>query len=278
VLFLLLCICVMLVTVAHSEQPTASYSGAVAYFSQASQAVPSGTDSVHEALPGKPFLRRALPYAGIFAGGAALFALDENINDFTRDKSLHSLTTDRFFGAVEDFGRVGPYLIAVPLLGAHGLIYKDKRSLRVAEELTAGLFLAQGITGSVKSACGRLRPYESDSPYRFFKKGTSFYSGHAVTIWTFATILSKNYPRQDLGFIGVGRDIHLLPIISYSIASMVCLQRLYSDDHWASDVYFGALAGYSVGTLVVHFGNKLHGVSVTAFPAATAGLSVSYNF
>jgi hypothetical protein len=43
----------------------------------------------------------------------------------------------------------------------------------------------------------------------------------------------------------------------YGSAAAVVWQRIYSNNHWATDVYFAALAGYAVGSLAVHLGDGL---------------------
>jgi membrane-associated phospholipid phosphatase len=227
---------------------------------------------------GKSFLSRTWPYFGLVAGGGVLLAFDKNLNRASQNNSLHNSTADQFSNTVEHFGRPGPFAVAVPALGAYGLIFKDRKSLLTAEELTAGFFLLQGVTGTAKSAFGRLRPYEADSPYEFFSGGSSFYSGHTVTIFTFATIISKNYPEQDLSAIGINHHFPLVPILTYAAGGMVGLQRLYDDDHWASDVYFGALAGYAIGSLTVYFGNKLNGPSLLVSPGSPPMLSATFHF
>jgi membrane-associated phospholipid phosphatase len=200
---------------------------------------------------------KAVPYGVILGAGGLLFALDKDIQRESLRSSLRGNTADGFFNAVEDYGRAGPYAVSVPLLVAHGLLLKNKKSIYVAGELGGSLLLSEGVTRVVKAAFGRLRPYESQSPYKFFKGGDSFYSGHAIAAFTFSTVMAKNYPRQDLGFLGIDSEVPLIPIAAYMAAGLVGIQRIYSNNHWASDVYFGALAGYGVGTVAVHIGEKL---------------------
>jgi hypothetical protein len=226
-------------------------------------------DSDDQVSPGKSPILRYMPYAGIVMGGAIVLALDKDLNILSQKKGLHGRIPDQFLGSIEHFGREGPYVIAIPLLLGHGLIFKNKKSFLVGEQLAGGFLLCEGLTVTVKAAFGRERPYETSSPYQFFKGGSSFYSGHTATAFSFATILSKNFPAQNLGFIGIDQEIPLVPIVSYSIAGLVGIQRLYGNHHWASDVYFGSLAGYLVGSLVVHFGRRMHHSSLLIIPGQT---------
>jgi hypothetical protein len=194
-------------------------------------------------------------YAAVAAVGVTAFVFDGELNDISQQRSIHSEFNSDFFNTIEPLGLRKIYVAAIPIFVGHGLIFKDKKSMMVGGELFAGMQLANGITYLVKSGFGRKRPFESDSPFDFFEGGSSFYSGHVVNIFTFATILSKNYPKQDLSFIGVDRNLPLVPVISYSTAVLVGIQRLYGNTHWLSDVYFGALAGYGIGSLVMYLGN-----------------------
>jgi len=200
---------------------------------------------------------RIIRCAAITGGGVLVFALDGKINTFDHKPRLHGKTADNFFATVEDLGRETPYLIGIPLLLTHGLIFKNEKTFKTGGELAAGLVGIQLITLGVKETFGRKRPYESDSPRRFFKGGTSFYSGHTVTVFTAATIIASNYPKQNMGFMGIHHDIPLVPVLAYSAAASVGMQRLYNGVHWGSDVYVGAVVGYAAGRLAVRFGDKV---------------------
>ncbi len=204
----------------------------------------------------RTFLHRAAPYALLVAGGGLLFPLDRDVNCQFYKGSMRGQAADDFSLFIRQFGMSGPYLISIPLLAGHGLIFKNEKSYFVAGELAGGLLVGTAVTLGVKKAFGRERPYQTDSPFRFFKGGSSFYSGHSITAWTFATVISKNYPRQNLGFLGIRGEAPIIPVLMYSAASLVCVQRLYSHNHWASDVYYGALAGYVTGSAAVYLGNK----------------------
>jgi membrane-associated phospholipid phosphatase len=210
------------------------------------------SDSVDIAEQGSSnswFRRKYVRSSALLLGGAAMFAMDGDVKEVFLNSGLHRRAADRFFEKAENFGHVEPYLLTIPVLMGHGLFFHNKKSIRTAGELAGGLVLAQGLTAGAKKLFGRKRPYESDSPYSFFKGGSSFYSGHTITAFTFARVISKEYPHQNLKFIGLGHRVPLVPIVSYSIAATVGLQRLYSNVHWSSDVYFGALAGICAADL-----------------------------
>jgi membrane-associated phospholipid phosphatase len=221
---------------------------------------------------------RYRPLACLAAGGGLAFALDGEIRTLSQKSWLHGHAADDFFDVIEPLGRDGPYYYFASAMVAQGLIFENQKSVRAGGELAVGMFAAQGVTWAVKHAFGRKRPYEVESPYVFFKGGNGFYSGHAATAFTAATILSLNYPRQNLGFLGIDCDFPLVPAIAYSLAGMVAAQRLYSNVHWSSDVYFGALAGYAVGRLTVYLGEKVDIRIFCLTPGGRPGPAVGVRF
>ena len=87
------------------------------------------------------------------------------------------------------------------------------------------------------------------------KPGSSFDafpSGHTATAFSIATVFALQY-----------KDRPAIPIISYSAATLVGISRLTEHEHWASDVFAGALLGYLCGKQEVSHYNKTHKDSLT---------------
>jgi membrane-associated phospholipid phosphatase len=158
---------------------------------------------------------------------------------------------------VHFIGMGGEYAIAIIILVIIGLIYKEFKSFLIAGELIAGPLAGGILTRGFKHAVGRCRPCNCSSPFEFFKDGRSFYSGDVCIAFIFATIISKEYPRQNLAFIGINRNIPVIPIFSYIAAGLVAFQRIYSNQHWASDVYVGSLVGIAIGSMFARYGRSL---------------------
>ncbi|MGD0340781.1 MAG: phosphatase PAP2 family protein, partial [Bacteroidales bacterium] len=90
--------------------------------------------------------------------------------------------------------------------------------------------------------------FDQDSPIRKSNFAfDSFPSGHAATAFSIATVFASEYS-----------DIKVVPVISYSLASLVGITRLTEHKHWASDVFIGSLLGYACGKQVVAHFNKTH--------------------
>ena len=130
------------------------------------------------------------------------------------------------------------------------------------------------IAGVLKDAgniaVGRSRPFEGQGPHHYeFNDGTSFPSGHAKNIVIAARVIS--------------RRVSFLPITiaAYSIAGAVSLQRISSDNHWPSDVYFSVVHGWITANelLIRHDGGRQLTLSpVSPGPDNTLGLKLAYRF
>ncbi len=189
--------------------------------------------------------------------GIPFFIIDKFVRDISQNPAIHSRAVDSFFLPVHIFGMGWGYGVVIMLLVVFGLLYRRSRPLIVGGELLTGLIAGGILARAFKMSIGRLRPWDSLSPFSFFKDGYSFYSGDVSAAFIFATIISKEYPRQNLRFIGINRALPIIPILSYSTAVLVALQRLYGNKHWASDVYYGAIAGCAVGLLCIYFRRKI---------------------
>lgn len=234
-----------------------------------------GLKNTHSAASiGKSFLNRYSPFAAMGLG-VALLAVDGNVQIFSQSEEVHEGQSDNIFDPFEEWGTHKPYYYyIVPLFLTHGLLFNDRRNLLTGGEITVGLIMAACTTEAVKKVFGRLRPYETSDTDDFFHGGSSFFSAHTTTAFTFATILAKNYPSQEINLFGINENLPLIPIVSYSLAGMVGLQRIYGNDHWASDVYFGALAGYAIGSFVVNFGDRFG--QVKFIPGNTPQLGIEF--
>jgi hypothetical protein len=115
----------------------------------------------------------------------------------------------------------------------------------------------------IKVVTGRQRPnyYDPETnksrplfhgPFYQFKKEvkgvaipsnahTSFPSGHTTVAFAAATVFAMEY-----------HDRPLVPVISYTVASLIGLSRMTENKHWASDVFTGAGLGYLIGKQVVN--------------------------
>ena len=95
---------------------------------------------------------------------------------------------------------------------------------------------------------GPFAQYDQDVPvYKSVSSFDAFPSGHAATAFSIATVFASQY-----------NNTKAIPIISYSMATLVGVSRLTEHQHWASDVFVGGLIGYLCGKQVVNNFNKTH--------------------
>jgi membrane-associated phospholipid phosphatase len=99
------------------------------------------------------------------------------------------------------------------------------------------------ITGVLKISLGRSRPYVNNGPWAFDFPGTSnstlsIPSGHTTAAFALSSVLASRIsnPYATIGL--------------YCLAALTASQRVYSDQHWLSDVILGASIGTAVGRIV----------------------------
>lgn len=95
---------------------------------------------------------------------------------------------------------------------------------------------------------GPFAQYDQDLPvYKSVTSFDAFPSGHTAAAFSIATVFASQYENTKA-----------IPIISYSMATLVGVSRLTEHAHWASDVFVGGLIGYVCGKQVVNRFKKIH--------------------
>jgi len=104
------------------------------------------------------------------------------------------------------------------------------------------------VVGVLKEVFRRNRPDEK-SPGDFWGGGTSFPSGHAIQIWSIASLLDHEFKHKKI----VG-------ITAYSLAAIVSAARIAAQKHFASDVVAGGTMGWFIGRYVydTHMSHLAH--------------------
>jgi len=131
-------------------------------------------------------------------------------------------------------------------LGAYGgvvagLYFFGHRSGNLREQETALLAGESGINALAMSTVlkyvfERNRPLKGDGKGHFFRPVSgSFYSTHAAIAWSFASVISSEYPGW------------LSRTLAYGGATAISFARVSGQKHWPSDVFVGSVAGYLTG-------------------------------
>ncbi len=139
-------------------------------------------------------------------------------------------------------------------IAAYGYIFKNEK-LKATTALATQAFITSTFWSTLfKAVSGRTRPanFDPNSPLNetrfhgpFYKlpygENSAFPSGHAALAFAAATVYAKEY-----------KNTPVVPIISYSLASLISLSRITENRHWATDILTGAALGYMCGTQVVN--------------------------
>ena len=143
----------------------------------------------------------------------------------------------------------GNGLYSLPALGSiylYGNANNDKQSKDAAIHGFESFLFTAFTTSILKLSFHRRRPCETDPPNSgiwdgpsFKRKYVSFPSGHTSSIFSIATLLVSEYKGKPA-----------VAVISYSIAGLTALSRIYENKHWFTDVVAGAVLGFVCGKLI----------------------------
>src|SRR6266481_3563406 len=146
---------------------------------------------------------------------------------------------------------IGASYALIPIVAgsyAYG-VWRDNAKAREigvlgTETLLDGLIVA----GILKEATRRNRPDEKD-PGDFWGGGTSFPSGHAIQVWSIASLLAHEYKHKPI-----------IAVTAYSLAGIVSASRIAARKHFASDVVTGGTMGWFIGRYVyqTHMSHLAH--------------------
>ncbi|MBZ5543429.1 MAG: phosphatase PAP2 family protein [Acidobacteriia bacterium] len=191
--------------------------------------------------------KHAKPTLAFILATAGLVALDpHDAPYFRRTTSFHDF--NRVFS-----GRNTALATAIVPLSAYavGLAHRDSYAQQTA--LLAGEAVADAeiLTLVMKNVDRRLRPAEippdGDFAHTWFKGSGrflggrgSFPSGHTIAAFSVATIFAERYRRH-----------RWVPWVAYGLAGLVGFSRVPLQSHFPSDVFAGAVFGYSISRYVV---------------------------
>lgn len=186
------------------------------------------------------------PHAAAFwLGGGVLIGAAVPADEWARSVATR-VRSDRFARLaqfVEPLGRpqfLWPVLVGTYAVG-RGTGQRDFADATLRTALSYGVTDALGHL--LKIAVGRHRPSDGGSATRFKPFSLdpawhSFPSGHTFQIFAIAAAAADETDRPWVGAVG------------YTLASLTGVQRVYLNDHWASDVVAGAFIAISSGLSV----------------------------
>lgn len=112
------------------------------------------------------------------------------------------------------------------------------------------------VAEAAKLVADRARPLETDGRGGFFDSpqrwNSSFPSGHAISVWSMASVIAHQYPHP-----------RIVPILVYGLASTVVIARVGARQHFPGDVMAGSALGWFIGDYVY---GKRHNRELDAKP------------
>ena len=142
------------------------------------------------------------------------------------------------------------------------------------------LLLAHSVKELTKDAVIRWRPYcyyddTRSKLLRDEKSGKSFMSGHAALAFTSASFLTTVYAHMHPD----GKKKYMVAGGSFAAAAAVGALRIFSGNHFFTDVLAGAAWGTLVGWLVpqLHYGQENNSVKLS-FLSETGAPGILFNF
>lgn len=178
------------------------------------------------------------------AAVAALIPLDTHLaNAFENSRGQV-----RWGGRISD---IGASYTLIPIV-AGSYIYGAWRDNPKGREIgvlgTETLLDSLIVAGVLKEVFRRSRPDEKHAG-DFWGGGTSFPSGHAIQIWSIASLLDHEYQHK-----------RIVGITAYTLAGIVSASRIAAQKHFASDVVAGGAMGWFIGRYVynTHMSHLAH--------------------
>ena len=180
-------------------------------------------------------------------------------------------------------GRISQIGAPYTLAAATGTLFFLSRAAHEDHLAETGLLSLEALAHSQLIALGlkgmtqRERPADPVQPDSFWEGGLSFPSGHATGSFAVATVFAYEYGHEHLA----------VPIIGFSLASVVAAARVSGRQHWVSDVFVGSALGFMEGRYVYkhHHDPNLPGSPVSkisrlipTFDAGPTGGSLYWTF
>lgn len=180
-----------------------------------------------------------VPVLAVAGATAGLLYADPHVLNYFRSHEKNLSDLNSTFSSGISAGEIA----AVPVgLLAAGYLRHDPYEQSTAL-LCADAYVDSAIPPlAIKAIARRRRPSEVPPLTKFgdefFKdswyKGSSFPSGHAAAAWSVATVVAHRYSNHKW-----------VPVLAYGMATVISLSRITGQEHFPSDVFVGAVVGYT---------------------------------
>ena len=196
------------------------------------------------------FLRTDNIAALLLAGGASVAMhnsdADKNIaENFSRHRTFHNFADE----SLSVIGDPPTHYAATGLW--YAISAENQDELNKQRALT--MMTALSVTGVVTTGLKALRDNETPNGLPW-----AWPSGHTSSSFTVASVLDEFYGPK-------------IGIPAYALASLVAYRMMDTDDHWGSDVVFGATLGWVVGHTIAGKHKKLEVAGFELLPYMATG-------
>lgn len=211
---------------------------------------------------------------GFVAGAATgLYLADTDIRDSAR---RHQSGVGDGFAKIGN--AIGNPLIIVPSLGLvylYGHIEDDSKARKTALLGVESVAISGALAMTLKLATQRPRPFTGESSKTWDGPSLksldpAFPSIHTQSAFAAASVIADEYS-----------DNRYVAPIAYSLATLTGISRIYTDKHWASDVFVGAAIGYFTGKAVVRYHTQSSNSALKILPTVSqqgVGIMAEYRF
>jgi len=191
-------------------------------------------------------MQNAYIAAGGGAAALAVHPLDQTVNS----SMIRNYTEwNTFFAPGKYIGNTPEQIAGAIAVYAWGRFKDEPKVSHLGMDLLQAQILGEILFNPIKLATQRERPNGSDH--------LSFPSGHATITFATATVIERHLGWRKALF-------------AYFIASYVAASRLHDDEHWLSDVVFGAAVGTISGRTVVHHASDYWAIAPVKVPGGVA--------
>jgi membrane-associated phospholipid phosphatase len=202
------------------------------------------------------FTRHDVYWAGVgLAGGAAISIFDKRIANWWQSPSVQGSSSRHDFVKSLTVVNETPLTIGAFVTYGVGRLTGNETVADIGLHATEALVLTVGISEAIRGPLGRLRPRESENDqynFQFWGGFTDFArrsypSLHSAVGFTTASVIVR-----EIHFRHPSANAWVAPIL-YTAALVPGVTRMYLNEHWASDVFSGAVLGTVLGTKVVNY-------------------------
>lgn len=185
-----------------------------------------------------------VPTLAVVGGTVGLIYADPHVMPYFR---TNAKSWDSFNDVFDPMITTSEVILLPTSLLTAGYIRHDQREVNTALLAAEAYADSLVVNLAIKAITRRERPSDvpEGEPFTgtFFNggksplHGSSFPSGHAMAVWSVATVVAERYRHRGKPWV---------PVLCYTMATVISFSRISSSAHFPSDVWLGSTLGYSI--------------------------------